>query len=509
MSTGKSQRKQFPGRPALPAPIGGSPLSARIFGGKRSLAIFGGLVVYGTFSAIDAYGSGGEHAEQVTETLLGLVVILLAAKLGGDLFERLKQPAVLGELIIGIALGNLALIGIDSIEPLKNSLPLEVLAELGIIILLFQVGLESSIKEMLSVGTTSLIVAMVGVVAPFFLGWGVSAYFYPNENILVHLFIGATLTATSVGITARVLKDLHKSKTKEAKVILGAAVIDDILGLIILAVIQGVIAANNQGGEIDSSEIFVICLKAVGFIVGALVIGHYLSPKIFFVVKGMRVSGVLLSVALFICFGLAWLASAIHLAPIVGAFAAGLILDDVHYQVHPSFKDVTIEKLIDPIAVFLVPIFFVRMGMMVDVAHFGRMEVMVYALVLTLAAFAGKQVCGLVIRDKSISKLAVGFGMVPRGEVGLIFAGIGATLVIGSQRVISPEVYSAVIIMVMVTTLVTPPALKWSLMRKDSAAGTGQPSNDQTTQSSGSAPSAQSEAGTPDRSNKDGLTRPS
>ncbi len=439
----------------------------RFFSGKRALAVFGGLIFYLTFSTMEAYGSGGEQAEQVTQTLLGLVVILLAAKLGGDLFERLNQPAVLGELIIGIFLGNLSLLGIDGVEPLKHSLPLEVLAEIGIIILLFQVGLESSIKEMLSVGATSFMVALAGVLAPFFLGWGVSVYFYPESDLLIHLFIGATLTATSVGITARVLKDLHKSTTKEAKVILGAAVIDDIMGLIILAVIQGVILAKNQGGELASSEILIICLKAVGFIVGALAIGHYLSPKIFFVVKGMRVSGVLLSVALFICFGLAWVAAIIGLAPIVGAFAAGLILDEVHYQVHPTFKDFSIDKLIDPIAVFLVPIFFVRMGMMVDVTHFGKMEVLAFAGALTLVAFIGKQVCGVVIRDKSISKMSVGLGMVPRGEVGLIFAGIGATLVLAGESVISPEVYSAVVIMVMVTTLVTPPALKWSLMKSE------------------------------------------
>jgi len=320
---------------------------------------------------------------------------------------------------------------------------------------------------MLSVGMTSFLVALIGVVTPFFLGWGVSAYFYPDENILIHIFIGATLTATSVGITARVLKDIKKSATKEAKVILGAAVIDDIMGLVILAVIQGIIVAKNQGGNLESIEILIICLKAVGFIVGALAVGHYLSPKIFFVVKGMKVSGVLLSVALFICFGLAWVASIIHLAPIVGAFAAGLILDEVHYQVHPTFKDYTIEKLVDPIAVFLVPIFFVRMGMMVEVTHFGKVEVLAFAAALTIAAFAGKQVCGLVIRDKTISKMSVGLGMVPRGEVGLIFAGIGAALMIGNERVISPEVYSAVVIMVMVTTLVTPPALKWSLMKAE------------------------------------------
>ena len=498
-----------PGRMCIPEQPGGSHTTARIFSGKRTLAILGGLIFYVVFHASEIYAAGGAGASEVSDVLLGLVVILLAAKLGGDLFERINQPAVLGELMIGIFLGNLTLLGFDGLDHFKHSLSLEVLAELGIIILLFQVGLESSIKEMLSVGATSLLVAIVGVIAPFFLGWGVSAYFYPEASILIHLFIGATLTATSVGITARVLKDIKKSSSKEAKVILGAAIIDDIMGLIILAVIQGVILAQNIGGELKSVEILLICAKAIGFVVGALVIGAYLSPKIFLVVKDMRGSGVLLSVALFICFLLAWVASLINLAPIVGAFAAGLILDEVHYRSHPNFKDHSIDHLVEPIATFLVPIFFVRMGMLVDVTHFTNPNILVFALTLTLAAFVSKQVCGLVVRDKSINSLAVGLGMVPRGEVGLIFAGIGAGLTLNGTPVITPEVYSAVIIMVMVTTLVTPPALKWSLMRKDSAAGTGQPSIDQTTQSSGPAPSAQSEAGTPDRSNKDGLTRPS
>lgn len=437
----------------------------RIF--SHPLAIFGGLVIYIVFHASEIFASGGAGADEVSDVLLGLVVILLAAKLAGDLVERLNQPAVLGELVIGVLLGNLALVGVDGFEHFKHSLSLEVLAELGIIILLFQVGLESSIKEMLSVGPTSFLVAIVGVVTPFFLGWGVSTYFYPDASIFIHLFIGATLTATSVGITARVLKDIHKSKSKEAKVILGAAVIDDILGLIILAVIQGVILAKNTGGNLESQEILLICAKAIGFVIGALVIGAYLSPKIFFVVKNMRVSGVLLSVSLFICFLLAWLASVINLAPIVGAFAAGLILDEVHYKTHPNFKDHTIDQLVEPIATFLVPIFFVRMGMLVDVRHFTNPDILLYALALTVVAFAGKQVCGLVVRDKSINALAVGLGMVPRGEVGLIFAGIGASLVLDGAPVISPAIYSAVVIMVMVTTLVTPPALTWSLLRHE------------------------------------------
>lgn len=438
----------------------------RLFSGKRSLAIFGAFVVFAVFSVSDVLASGGASASEVSDVLLGLIVILLSAKLGGDLLERVNQPAVLGELVIGIILGNLTLIGIDGVDHFKHSLTLEVLAEIGILILLFEVGLESSIKEMLSVGLTSFLVAIVGVVAPFFLGWGVSLYFYPEANLFVHLFIGATLTATSVGITARVLKDINQSRSKEAKVILGAAVIDDILGLVILAVISGIIKTSNSGGEMQSLDILIVCAKAIGFVLVSLAVGAYLSPKIFFVVRNMRVSGVLLTVALMICFGMAWAAAQMGLAAIVGAFSAGLILEEVHYQAYPTFRDSTIEHLIQPIATFLVPIFFVRMGMLVDVQHFGNISVLAYAGILTLVAFIGKQVCGLVVKDKSISKIAVGLGMVPRGEVGLIFAGIGAALSLDGVPVVSPEVYSAVVIMVMVTTLVTPPALKWSLEQK-------------------------------------------
>lgn len=454
---GNSQSGQLglPGQPGL----------GRMLTNKRSVAVFFGLLIYGIFNASDIFASGGAGASEVSEVLMGLVVILLSAKLGGDLMERMNQPAVLGELLFGIILGNLTLLGYDGLEVYKQSLTLEVLAEIGILILLFEVGLETSIKEMLSVGVTSLLVAGAGVVFPFFLGWGVSLMFYPEASIFIHLFIGATLTATSVGITARVLKDIHMSATKEAKVILGAAVIDDILGLVILAVIVGIIGAQNTGSELSSLDILLVCAKAIGFIIGALVVGVYLSPKIFFVVRNMKGSGVLLTVALLICFLTAWAASAAGLAAIVGAFAAGLILEDIHYQVHPNFKDHSIDHLIQPIAIFLVPIFFVRMGMMVDVTHFGKMSMLAFAGTLTVVAFIGKQICGLVVRDKKISKLAVGLGMVPRGEVGLIFAGIGASLTLGDTPVISPEVYSAVVIMVMATTLVTPPALKWSLQK--------------------------------------------
>ncbi|MFQ5454059.1 MAG: cation:proton antiporter [Candidatus Zixiibacteriota bacterium] len=412
-------------------------------------------------------GGSNDHGGPVLSILLDLVVILLAAKLGGDVFERFNQPAVLGELVIGMIIGNLHLLGFDVFEAFKHDLTLEILAELGVIILLFEVGLESSVREMMKVGLVSFMVAVFGVVAPFFLGWGVGYLFLPEESIYVHLFIGATLTATSVGITARVLKDIGKIKSREAKIILGAAVIDDILGLVILAVIAGVITAVSQGQDgISSLGILWIISKAILFIVGAIVLGSIVLPYYFKFAIRLKVKGVFLSFCLLFCFLLSFLAGKIGLAPIVGAFAAGLILDDIHFKQFRERGEHTIEELIAPIAIFLVPIFFVRMGMMVDLTTFAQVEILGFAAVMTLAAIVGKQACSLAIFDKNTNRVAIGLGMIPRGEVGLIFAGIGAKLVLDGQPIISASTYSAVVIMVIVTTLVTPPALKMSLLRK-------------------------------------------
>ena len=450
----------------------------RFLTNKRLFIICAIGLVYAAYSI--AYAStgggagdegGGGHGGPVLPVLLELIIILLAAKLGGDLFERFKQPAVLGELVIGMVLGNLNLLGIDAFNSFEHDLTLEILAELGVILLLFEVGLESTVKDMMKVGVTSFMVAIFGVIVPFFLGWGVGALFLPDASIYVHVFIGATLTATSVGITARVLKDIGKIQSREAKIILGAAVIDDILGLVILAVVAGIIAAVGSGGDgVSSLDILWIISKAVLFIVGAIVIGVYVLPHFFSAALRLKGSGVLLSISLFICFALSYIAGLIGLAPIVGAFAAGLILEEVHFRKFHERGEHTIEELIHPIAVFLVPIFFVRMGMMVDLTTFGHVEILGFAGVMTLAAIIGKQVCSLAIFDKSTNRLAIGLGMIPRGEVGLIFAGIGAKLMLDGEPVISASTYSAVVIMVIVTTLVTPPALKISMLRGDKKA---------------------------------------
>lgn len=405
------------------------------------------------------------HASPATPVLLALVIILVAAKVGGELAERVHQPAVLGELVAGVILGNLTLMGYYGLDFLATNETVAIIAEIGVVLLLFEVGLESNIREMLSVGLSSLLVAILGVIAPFFLGWGVSAWMLPEEDLLVHIFIGATLCATSVGITARVLTDLGKVTSREAKIILGAAVIDDVLGLVILAVVSGVITAANTGGRLASLDVLLIVLKAIGFLVGAIAIGSWVSPRLFRITSRLKTRGLLLTVSLAFCFLLSYLANAIGLAPIVGAFAAGLILEKTHYRGHLDRGERELEELIHPIAVFLVPIFFVLMGIRVDLATFGQRGVLGFAAALSVAAIIGKMICALGVVERGLDRISVAVGMVPRGEVGLIFAGIGAALVLRGQPVISVPVFSAVVIMVIVTTLMTPPVLKITLSR--------------------------------------------
>ena len=400
-------------------------------------------------------------------TILGaLAIILAAAKLGGDLATRARQPAVLGELLAGVVLGNLRLIGITGLEGLETNATLEALAQIGVILLLFEVGLESTVGDMLKVGATAVLVATLGVIAPFVLGWLVGALILPGESWYAHAFLGATLTATSVGITARVLKDLGKSTTAEARVILGAAVVDDVFGLVILAVLTGVITAANAGTPMAFGNVGLIVAKAVLFLGGALALGQVLSPRLFGLASRLHGRGVLLATALVLCFALSYAASRIGLAPIVGAYAAGLILEDVHYRPFTERGERRLEELLQPIGTFLVPLFFVLMGMRVDLTAFTHPEILGLAALLTVAAIAGKQACALGALGGKLDRLTIGLGMIPRGEVGLIFANIGLGLTIGGAPVIDRSIYAAVVIMVIVTTLVTPPALRWSLERR-------------------------------------------
>lgn len=443
------------------------------------------LIIVGTgvvFASSDV-GTSVSHGPGIT--LLWLAIILVAAKISG-LVEKIGQPPVLGELIIGVIMGNLVLLGIHVFEPIKTDSILAFLSELGVIILLFQIGLESNIEKMRKVGINALLVAIIGVVVPFVLGtYLVGPWLLPGLSSNAYLFIGATLTATSVGITARVFKDLGKMQTREAQIVLGAAVIDDVLGLIILAVVSAIVTV----GAVSTGAIGAIFAKALTFLIGAILLGQLLAPhlgKLF-----SRISngtGMKLTLAVTFCLVFAYLAQEIGLAPIVGAFAAGLVLDPVHFKhfkdpkivddVRECFdlcnrdtrkrleaalephKEKHIEDLLEPIGIFLVPIFFVYTGIGVKLETLFDTKILLLALGITAVAFAGKIVAGSVAGKTD--KWIVGIGMIPRGEVGLIFAAMGKAL-----GVVSDSVFSIIVIMIILSTLLTPPILAWLIKRKD------------------------------------------
>ena len=319
----------------------------------------------------------------------------------------------------------------------------------------------------MAVGIPATLVALVGVVAPMALGFGVGRLMLPGESWMAHAFIGAMLAATSVGITARVLQEAKAIRTPSARIILGAAVIDDVLGLVVLAIIAGVIRAAGEGTTLAASGIAVIILKALGFLAGAILAGSYLSPRLFRHALALRSQGVVQALALAFCFGLAWLAMQAGLAAIVGAFAAGLVMEDVHFEDHLKRGEKPLHESLHALTGLFVPVFFVRMGLLVHVENFVKPGVIGFAVLITVAAMIGKWACGLVT-PRGVSGRTVGLGMMPRGEVGLIFAGIGATLVLDGSPVVSPETYAAAVFMVVVTTMATPPLLLWSL-RQDEA----------------------------------------
>jgi len=441
------------------------PHTLKLSPAKRSLLPLLLLLTAVPTRALAQVHQSASHSDPVTPVVIALAIILAAAKLGGHLAAQVGQPAVLGELVAGVVLGSLDLAGIGWFGSIERDPTVDILARLGVVILLFEVGLESTVRDMLKVGLPSLLVAVLGVAVPFALGWGVGALLLPDRSVYVHAFLGATLTATSVGITARVLQDLGRSKTAEARVILGAAVIDDVLGLVILAVVGGVIAAADRGASLSASEVSLILGTAVVFLFGALTLGVYLSPRLFSIASRLSGRGVLLATALIFCFGLAYLAAYVGLAPIVGAYAAGLILDDAHFRDFVNRGEQQLERLVHPISSFLVPVFFVLMGMRVDLTAFANPHVLALAALLTVAAIAGKQACSLGALDRSLDRLSIGIGMTPRGEVGLIFANIGLSLSVAGQPIVDEGIFSAVVIMVIVTTMSTPPALKWSLAR--------------------------------------------
>jgi Kef-type K+ transport system membrane component KefB len=410
------------------------------------------------------------HLDPIVNVLLGLSIVILAAKVGAVLANSFKQPLVLGELLAGITLASFSLLGFNGFDFLKDNSTLEIFSSLGVIILLFEVGLESQLSEMVAVGMKSLLVASIGVILPFILGYYVSGMIIQDLPNISKIFIGAMLTATSVGITARVFKDLNFLGTKEAKIVLGAAVIDDILGLIILAVVSGIAVT----GVIDFISIGSISLKAIIFILLSVLAGLFLAKRLNNKRDGeiedceqpqnetarksassklWNIPGMMLSLALLICFMGAYLANQFGLATIVGAFCMGLILDDVHFKNFNSSK--TLEEYIQPLSMFLVPIFFVVTGLNVDVSVLQDPAVIYSSIALCLVAIFSKLACGWAFPSKEkFSRILIGVGMIPRGEVGLIFASVGKSI-----GVVDDRLYAVAVIVVITTTLVTPPIL--------------------------------------------------
>lgn len=386
--------------------------------------------------------------------LLALGLALVAAKGAGILAEKWGQPAVLGELLAGVLLGP-SVLGILPVIGTDGYVIFHFLAELGVVLLLFEIGLGTDLKAMFRVGPAALAVAAVGVAVPFLLGYLFWAH-GPHDQVpstvplaAAAIFVGATLTATSVGITARVLGDLGHLATAEARIIVGAAVIDDVFGLVILAVVS----TMAGGGLVTTGGIVRILIVAVGFLVAAVVIGGRLAPRLFALVARFQAREIVVVTAIALCFLLAAFADRAGSALIIGAFAAGIILSGTEQFAH-------IEERVKPVVSIFTPVFFVMIGSAVDLRLLdptrpGAGGVLWVALALSVLAIVGKLVAGWAAPWTPFRRLAVGVGMIPRGEVGLIFADIGRR-----SGVLGAEVFNAVLLMVFVTTFLAPILLK-------------------------------------------------
>jgi Kef-type K+ transport system membrane component KefB len=374
--------------------------------------------------------------------LLSLIAIFAAAKICGEIAERFHQPAVLGEIIGGIIIGAS---GFHLVDP--HDVTIHLLSELGVILLLFLIGLETDLKKLMSVGGPAASVAVVGVVLPFFGGFALAQML--GFRTMVAVLLGAALTATSVGITARVLSDLGHLQDDESQVVLGAAVVDDIIGLILLTLVSTL----AQGGELTFLGVGKIILVAFGFVIVAIIVGSQLAPSLIRVVQRIDMARGLFFSSLIFAFALAYIASSVGSAIIIGSFAAGLVLartdqgKDIEHEVHDM-------------AQFFIPIFFVVVGAAIDIRTLNPMDpegrrFLLIGLALTVIGFIGKYLAGFAALRKGLKKSVIGVGMVPRGEVGLIFAQVGLT-----TKLLSAGLYSAVALMVMLTTFIAPVLLR-------------------------------------------------
>ncbi len=383
----------------------------------------------------------------IADLLLALIAIFVAAKLFGEIAERIGQPAVLGELVGGVIIG---VSGLHLVDP--HDVTIHLLSELGVILLLFLIGLETDLHKLMQVGGSAAAVAVVGVVLPF-IGGAALGYFL-GFSLMVAIFLGAALTATSVGITARVLSDLGHLQDKESQVILGAAVVDDIIGLVLLTVV-GTLAG---GGELTFLGLSKIILIAFGFVVLAILIGSWLAPMLIRAIDRIEMERGLFFASVVFAFLLAYIAHRVGSAIIIGSFAAGLVLARTR-------RGKEIEHEVHDVAQFFIPIFFVVVGAAVDLRSINPFDpsarrFLWIGLALTAIGVIGKVAAGYVVWQKGLRRSVIGVGMIPRGEVGLIFAQIGL-----STKLISGGMYSAVALMVMLTTFIAPPLLRRLLVK--------------------------------------------
>ena len=389
----------------------------------------------------------------VTQLLLSLVFIYLAAKIGAEIATRLGQPPVLGELVGGIVIGTT---GFKLIDPQAEIIHL--LAELGVLILLFEVGLETKLSDLTKVGKQALFVAVIGVIVPILMGYGLGQLF--GLGMVPSLLIGAGLSATSIGISARVLSDQGALTSVAGCIILGAAVLDDISGVALLAVVSKI----AEIGTVNVTDVAIATGASLGFVLVTLLLGKHIAHALLKLVSYLRSRGILLVSFLTFAFFLAYLAQIVGSAALIGAFAAGLLLEETEQQ-H------TLETQLRPVADIFTPIFFVSVGASVNLFALSPFDpatrtMFGFAVLLTVVAVISKLVAGFGANPKEASRMVVGVGMLARGEVGLIFAGVGLT-----SGVLNPGLYAALVTAVMVTTLMAPPWLRHALTKSKPAAG--------------------------------------
>ena len=394
-------------------------------------------------------------------TLMLLALLWLSAKVGGELAVRLRLPAVTGELAVGLALT--ALHRTWAWFPAVGSSPeAELLGGLGVVVLMFAVGLESSVPQMLKVGLASLRVAVIGVVAPMAAGLAGAWLLLPTESpFVLDLFIGACLCATSIGISAQVLREKGAAESIEGRVIVGAAVVDDVLGLLVLVAVSGMVGTATGGFGAGLAKTLTL---ALGFLAAALTLGRLATPRLFRLASRFRGEQVLLPLGLGFAFLLAWLGSLAGLASIVGAYAAGLILEPAHIEDLERREQHTLEELVHPLVTVLSPLFFVLMGAKVDLVALLKPSTLGLAAVLAVLGILGKYVAGYG-GGRGTRAAVLGWGMVPRGEVGLIFVAAGAQLQLNGLPLLTPEVQAGIIGALLITTVAGPVGLGWALRR--------------------------------------------